>query len=343
VVFDVYSEKIVGYYCGLDHENFTQHFSALKMAVSETQLKPALITYDGQGGHKMQEMQDLYDRLVTSNGGEHYKHRANEHGSPAEGLFARFQQQVLNQVWWSDKQAVTVRKEDSRPNTDFVKKYRHKLKQPQELIEAFAYYVEKWNEAEHPKFKGESRNQVAEHEIKFKLDKITELDMISMFWITSKKPLTYTNTGITPTIRNKDYHFEVYDADGNVDIDFRDKYTGCKFHYQYDPNQLDNYIRLYLRLPNGSVKYIADAQPIKKVRNILALMNDHDRNRKHKMMHVRDQELARVKRDLEALKQRTGITEEKLIEDQELELKFRGKVPKKARAEAEATAWTSKL
>src|SRR5690606_16014198 len=138
-VFDVYSEKIVGYYVGTDHENYTQHFAALKMALGETLQKPALITYDNQGGHKTVEMQDLYDRIVTSNGGVHYPHRANEHGSPVEQLFARFQQEVLNQVWWSDKQGITTRREDSRPNMDFVKAYRHKLKTVEELIEAFPY------------------------------------------------------------------------------------------------------------------------------------------------------------------------------------------------------------
>lgn len=345
VVFDVYSEKILGYYCGTDHENYTQHFSAFKMALSESMSKPALITYDGQGGHRTEPMQELYDRVVTSNGGEHYKHRANEHGSPAEGLFSRFQQQVLNKVWWSDKQAVNVRKDDSKLNPDFIKRFQHKLKTVDACIDSVDYYVQKWNNQEHPLFKGQTRNEVYGHEETYPLEKLTELDMMNLFWITSKDPLTYTNTGITPTIRNEKYHFEVYDADGNVDIEFRNQYTGCKFYYQYDPNQLDNYIRLHLALPNGETKHVADAQPIKKVRSIPVLMNEHDKNRKHKMLAVRDVQLKEIEERLEALRHQTNITEESLIEAHELELKFKGNVPKEQRSLAEAGpgSWVNKL
>lgn len=344
IVFDVYSEKILGYYCGLDHENYTQHFQAIKMAMAESLQKPALITYDNQGGHKMEEMQELYDRIISANGGEHYPHRALEHGSPVEQIFKRFQQQVLNKVYWSDKQAVTVRTEDSRPNMEFVKRHRDKLKTIEKLIEAFSYYVEKWNAMEHPLFPGQSRNEVYQHQATFELERITELDMMRLFWITSKDALTYTNSGFTPEIRKQKYHFEVYDGDGKVDLDFRDKYTGCKFHYQYDPNQLDNYIRLYLRLPNGDTKYVADAEPIKKIKGIPALMDDHDRNRKHKMLHVRDEELERIEAELEAIRHRTNITEESLITEQDLELKYRGNVPKQVRETAEAGigSWVNK-
>lgn len=345
VVFDVYSERILGYYCGDEHENFTQHFKAIKMALNETQVKPTLITYDNQGGHKTQPMQELYNRIVTQKGGTHYPHRANEHSSPVEGLFSRFQQQMLNQIWWSDKQAINVRKEDSRPNMDFVRENRHKLKSKEYLIEAFDYYVQKWNEAPHPKFKDQSRNEVANHSCPIELDPVTQLDFISLFWITSKDPLTYTSTGFMPMIRGEKYHFEVYDAEGNVDLDFRDMYTGCKFFYQYDPDQLDSYIRLHLRLPNGNMKYIADAQPIKKVKTIPALMTPEDHQHKNRMIKVRDQEKARIEQEIEGIRSRTNLTPEKLIEDQELELKQCGRIPKRERetAEAQAGSWTSKL
>ena len=344
VVFDVYSEKIIGYYAGTDHENYTQHFHDIKMALSESGKKPALFTYDNQGGHKTQEMQELYSKVVTSNGGDHYPHRANEHGSPAEQLFKRFQQQVLNKVWWSDKQAVTVRTEDSKPNMEFIKKFRHKLKTVEDCLEALEYYIYKWNASKHPHFE-ESREKVYSHEETYKLDELDEFEMMRLFWVTSKDPLTYTSSGITPTIRKEKHHFEVYDLDGNVDLDFRDKYIGAKFYYQYDPNQLDNYIRLHLKLPNGDTKYIADAQPIKKVKSLSATMDQHDQNRKHKMLNVRDEDLKRVEQKLEALRHRTNITEESLIEDQELELKYRGKVPKEKRTLAEAGpgSWVNKL
>ena len=114
---------------------------------------------------------------------------------------------------------------------------------------------------------------------------------------------------------------------------------------QYDPDQLDNYVRLYLRRPNGESKYIADAEPVKSIKSIPLLMDDQDHGRVHKMVGTRDKDVERVQAELEALRQRTNITEESLIEDQELEMKFRGRQPKQSRAMAEAGAgsWLNKL
>lgn len=343
LIFDVYSEKIVGHDFSLT-EDHQSHFRAFKMALQETQCKPALLTYDNQSGHKMKAVQELYNNIVTANGGQHYAHRAYEHGSPAEQLIGRFQQQVLNKWWFSDKQAITAVRADSRPNMEFVKRHREKLKTIEELREVFAYSVEKWNKDTHPKLKV-SRNEAATHEQTFALDKLSPLDMVQLFWVTSTNTNTYNRDGIRLTVGKERYHFEVYTADGHVDLDFRDNYTGCKFFVQYDPDQLDNYVRLYLRRPNGETKYIADAEPVKSIKSIPLLMDDQDRGRVHKMHSTRDKDVERVQAELEALRQRTNITEESLIEDQELEIKFRGRQPKQSRAMAEAGAgsWLNKL
>ncbi|MEZ7494475.1 hypothetical protein QO206_03195 [Leeuwenhoekiella aequorea] len=343
IVVDVYSEKIVGYDFGLT-EDHQSHFRAFKMAMQETGCKPALLTYDNQSGHKMQAVQDLYSQLVTSNGGQHYPHRAYEHGSPVEQIFSRFQQQILNKFWFSDKQAITSRTADSRPNMEFVKRNKEKLKTIEELKAVFDYCVAKWNKADQPKLKV-SRNEAATHKQTYALDKLTMLDMMQLFWVTTKDTNTYQRDGIKPTVGKERYHYEVYDANGHVDLDFRDKYTGCKFFVQYDPDELDNYVRLYLKLPNGDSKYITDAQPVKQIKSIPATMDDQDRGRVHKMTGTRDKDLERVEAQLEALRQRTNITEETLIEDQELELKYRGRQPKQSRALAEtgAGSWLNKL
>jgi len=342
VVFDVYSEKIIGWNFTTEHENHTHHFNAFKMAMEEAGVKPILITYDNQGGHKTPIMQELYDKLVTTNGGQHYPHRAYEHGSPVEQLFGRFQQQVLNKWWFSDKQAVNALKADSRPNMEFINRWKHKLKTVEELFDCWLISLEEWNNETHPHF-DEAREQVTNHKATYDLDKLDQLEMMHLFWITSKDAITYNRDGITPTISKEKYHFEVYDLDGHVDLDFRDKYTGCKFYVQYDPNQLDNFVRLYLKMPNGDRRYIADAEPIKKVKSMPALMNDQDRGRMHKMTSVRDKELDRTMQRLEQLRHHTNITEESLIADQELKLKHKGKIPKKERALAEADVWLNKL
>lgn len=341
VVFDIYSERIVGWDFGTEHESHQQHFRAFKMAMQETGKKPLLITYDNQGGHRTQPMQDLYTQLLTT-GGQHYPHRANEHGSPVEQLFSRFQQQILNQYWFSDKQAVNVRKADSRPNMDFIKKFKHKLKTVEELEEVFELCIDTWNNKNHPHLNC-SRDAAFAKATEHKLDELTTLESMNLFWVKTPKPSTYRREGITITVTKQAYQFEVYDADGHVDVAFRDKYTGCKFITQYDPDELDNYVRLYLQMPDKSLKYITDAQPVKKVKTLPSLMDDRDKGRVHHMTATRDRELEGIEKELEALRHRTGITEESLIEDQELIIKHKGRVPKKQRAEAEARSFIDEL
>jgi hypothetical protein len=226
---------------------------------------------------------------------------------------------------------------------EFIKKHRTKLKTIEELLEAFQLSVDKCNNARHPLHKEHTRDAIYRTQFCNELEEITMLDMMNIFWVTTPKPTTYRREGLMITLSRKQYEYEVYDADGHVDLDFRDKYTGCKFFTQYDPDQLDNYVRLYLALPDGSMKYIADAQPVKKIKTIPALMTPEDKSRMHKMVQTRDQELQRVEQQLEQLRNRTNITPETLIADQELTLKMKGRVPKEQRTYAEELDFIDKL
>jgi hypothetical protein len=338
VVFDVYSEKILGYYIGDEHENYTQHFTALKMAAQESQSRPYLINYDGQGGHNTDTMQKLYSQLVAKNGGTHYKHRAREHGSPAEQLFKRFQMQVLNQKWFSDGQGVASSKTlNSKPNIDFIMENKHRLSSVDQLKAIFKLEVHKWNTMKHPKLDA-TRVQVYNQEPIIS-EPLNMFELMDMFWVTTKEPRRYERDGIKPVIRKEQYHFEVYDQEGLPDLDFRDKYTESRFFVQYDPEQLDNYVRLLMELPNGDRVFIADAQPVKKVKQVPVLMTTEDHEHAHKMRKVRDAELKRIENENRKLQDRTGITPDTLIDQQELEHKFGGKLPKEQRTTAETDEW----
>lgn len=131
VVYDVYSEKILGSSLSFT-ENYTDHFKAIRESVYCAQVRPMLLTYDNQSGHKMARMQDLYSSLMAKSdelkglvGGTHFPHQAYGNSNPAEGLFNRIQQQVINKFWYSDGQGVTVRLNDHKMNADFIK--AHKL------------------------------------------------------------------------------------------------------------------------------------------------------------------------------------------------------------------------
>ena len=166
---------------------------------------------------------------------------------------------------------------------------------------------------------------------------------MDMFWVTAKDNRRYERDGIKPIIGKTQYHFEVYDENGMPDLDFRDKYTEAKFFIQYDPDQLDNYVRLLMELPNKDRVFIADAQPVKKLKQVPVLMTTGDHEHAHKMRKVRDTEMARIEREHLQLQQRTGITPESMIDQQELAHKFGGKLPKEQRTAAEADSFLLRM
>lgn len=340
LVVDAYSEKIVGYSYS-ESETHEDHFKAIKMAFQESQSRPYLFTYDGQSGHTTSRMQALYGKMVAKKGGAHYQHAVRRHGSPVEQIFARFQQQVLNQWWFSDKQSIKARMDKSKPNMDFILENRTKLLTKEKLTKAIAISINEWNNAKHPRF-NETRNEVYNHEA-IMSEPVNYLDMIDLFWIYTNKPRTYQGDGLRVQIANNKYHFEVYNVNGDIDIRFRERYVGSKFLVKYDPDQLDNYVSLYLKLPNGDKKFIADAQPVRKQQQIPVLMKEGDKSQALKDFQVRKTEEANALKHIKRIQQETGITPEKLIEDQELKIKLGGKLPKKERNQVESTSFIDRM
>ena len=340
-VFDVYSEKIIGWSYS-ETENHVDHFSAIKMAVNHAQTRPYLIQYDNQSGHKSARMQELYSALVAKDGGTHYPTRPHEKSNPAEQLFKRFQQQIVNQMWFSDKQSVRSKSLDSRPNMDFVNENKTKLYDKEFLIRAWELCVFKWNQETHPKFEGQTRNQVYAHDMMMQED-IDILDMVNLFWIEETKGSVYSREGITINVGGAKHIFEVYDAGNNIDLEFRRRHVGSKFIVRYDPEQLDQYVQLIQVNHNGEKIHIANAQPKRGHESIPALMKDGDKSLYLQDFKVRDEEYERDMRDYQALVQRTGISRERLIEDQDLMIKMGGDLSKDLRNDLESNLSLSRL
>src|SRR5690606_15981174 len=97
----------------------------------------------------------------------------------------------------------------------------------------------------------------------------------------------------------KEYEYEVYDADNKINTAFRTKYTGAKFTVKYDPEAMDNYVRLYITKPDGKLNFIADAQPKRAHESIPALMQEGDKAAWYEDYSVRGQELETVEKDLQ--------------------------------------------
>lgn len=348
VMFDVYSEKIIGWALSFT-ESHIEHFKAIKMAVNEAQCRPYLLTYDNQGGHKMDRMKTLYNSLVAHEKGTHYPHRTKEHNSPAEQLFKRLQQQVINKFWYSDGQSVTVKRDDNKMNTEFVLANKDLLKTVEELHEAWEATVNIWNSKTHPQFKTEklSRNDVYAQEMPMRED-LSLYEIMDKMWIEQKKrPITYKSHGLELRLGDKKHRFEVYDVDGNIDTEFRRKNVGKKFIVRYDPDFLDGYIQLCDRDDKGNIVHIANAEPKRNLQVVPVLMKDGDKEQWAKDYAVRDIEFERDSLALKALQQRTGITPEKEMQNQDLLVKLKGDLTKFERSKIEAdenlTLATSRL
>lgn len=327
VIFDVYSEKIIGWSFS-ETEDHTDHFRAVKMAVNHAGKRPYLFTYDNQSGHKSAKMQELYSNIVAVEGGTHYPHPPYKKNNPAEQLFGRIQKQVINRFWYSDGQSITVKRDDNKPNLDFITENKHNLKTKDELLRAWETAVTIWNNGKHPRYTNESRTEVFAHEMTIS-EELSLSQIMQYMWIDETKGNTYRKEGITMTLKDKDYTYEVYNQDRTIDIEFRRKNIGKKFIIRYDPENMDVFVQLFELDSEGNKIFVADAEPKRTHIDIPLLQQDGDKQIWHIDYQVRNDEYERDLANLEALRQRTGITPDKLIEDQELLIKFKGNLPKK--------------
>jgi len=339
VVFDVYSEKIIGWDIAYS-ENHASHFRAIKMAVGESGCRPFLFTYDKQSGHTSGRMQDLYNRLPAK-GGTHYSHKVGRKSSPAEQIFNRLQQQVISKMWFSDKQGIKVRTATNKPNTDFIVEYKTALPTVDQFNKIFTALVNKWNAGKQEDWEYnriEMYNQETEHR-----EEIDIMDQLSLFWIDESKPKKYYAHGIPLTVDGRDYIYEVYDELNNVDLNFRRKFVGENLIVRYDPERLDEFIGLYELTPSGEKRFVAYAQSKRMHESIPVLMKENSKALLLQDIAVRDAELKRDQEAYERLINRSGISRESLIEEQELMIKFQGHLPKEEQMETDKTSFHSRF
>lgn len=340
-VFDIHSEKILGWSYSTT-ENHIDHFKALKSAVANTGSRPFLITYDGQSGHTSSRMQDVYTNLVAKDGGVHYKHQAYRSSSPVEQIFGRLQQQILNQLWFSDKQSIKARSINSQPNMEFINKNKHLLKSKEELLQAWEYAVNEWNNAKHPRLKDMTRNEVYAQEAP-RHESLDITEMVEIFWMEETKGNKYHPNGIRMKLAGETLEFEVRDNDDKIDLEFRRKYVGDTFQIRYDPELINDGVQLWKINEAGKKMFIAIAQPKKKHESIPALMEEGDKEAWYEDFQITEQEYARDLQEIERMQREVGLTPEELIEQQELAIKMNGNVPKDIRSNAEADSFLHRI
>jgi hypothetical protein len=326
VVFDVHSEKIIGWSIS-ETESHVDHFTAIKMAVQTAGYRPYLLTYDQQSGHKSAKMQELYSRVIADDGGTHYPHRAYGHGNPADKLHGMLQTEVTTKLWNSDGQGIRTKKDSSHRNMEYLQQIKDSLPTKDAAIKQWEAIVRTWNEGKHSTLLVE-RNKLYQEEMPVS-EEIQMEDIMKYIWIEEKKrPVTYRAHGLELTIDKKDYLFEVYDDEGNIDIEFRRKNVGAKFIVRYDPGSLDTFIQLLQTNQAGEKFLVAYAEPKRKFDPVPATMRDGEKVIWQKDFDVRDKEYERDLKAVAALQRRTGITPERMAADQELHIKMHGRVKK---------------
>ena len=309
VVIDVYSEKILGWSLS-ESETHVDHFKALKMAVNSAGAKPYLFTYDAQSGHRTKKMQELYSKVANS----HYHHKVGRKSNPIEQVFNRFQQQVIGKRWFSDKQSIKAKQSRSQVNIDFIKDFKDALPTKDELYKHFIVMVNEWNAMKHPRF-NKSRNEVyatrSEH-----TQELDAFEQISMFWLEESKPKLYKREGMKLTVSGSDYDFEVYDKDNQIDEVFRQKYVNTKLIVNYDPEYLDQYVKLYELNEKGQKVFVAYAQKKREHSQMMKFSTEDSKAQMLKDLAVRDNEMMRDWTKYQEIAERTGITRESLVDEQ---------------------------
>lgn len=333
ILFDVYSEKIIGWSFS-ETESMTDHFKALKMAVQTAGARPYLFTYDQQSGHKSQKMQEIYSAMVAKDGGTHYPHQARRHSSPAEGIIRRLQQQCITKLFNSDGLGVKTKSDQSHMNADFIAENIDKMPTREQVEKQWEFVVKQWNNSKHHD-KNKTRNEVYAEEM-FVKEPLELMEIMRMMWIEEKKkPITYKAHGIKVVVDKKDYIYEVYDHDGNIDLEFRRKHVGDKFIVRYDPDAMDTHIQLLKENQFGEKYFVAYAEPKRAFEVVPKLMPEGEKEQAQKDMQVAELEYQRDLQALRELEKKTGISTERLIAEQEMAVKTQNINSKKLNIQAD--------
>jgi hypothetical protein len=268
-VMDVYSECFLGYHISKSEDYEAQYF-AWKMAIRTAGCKPYEIRYDNQGGHKKLESADMLKNMA------HHSIRTapyNGKSKTIESAFKRFQEEYMSRDWFFTGQNVTAKKQESKPNMEFILANTHKLPTLDEVKEAYRLRREEWNSAAYPGTEVSRKERYAKSTNE-KAQKIHVLDMIELFGVTTREARQYTASGIEIEIKGRKHAFEVLTADGEPDMDFNRRNIGRKFYRRYQPDDL-SVVGLYEKDSTG-MRFIALAQPYLTVHRAIQDQTEED-------------------------------------------------------------------
>lgn len=254
-VIDAYSEVMLGFHIS-ESEDYEAQYMSYRMAVQVARHRPYEIVHDNQGGHKKLESQEFFEKICRV-----HRTTAPYNGSSKtiESVFGRFQAEVLHKDWRFTGQNVTAKKENSKPNLEFIEANKDKLYTLDELKSAYVKARTEWNEAKHPAT-GERRIDMYNGSVNADTTEVTALDMVEMFWVQHDKEVTMTASGLEMTVKGQKRTYEVMSAPGVPDMEWRASHTYQKFVVKYDPYDFAS-VRLYWKDKNGQLRFERTAEP----------------------------------------------------------------------------------
>lgn len=254
-VIDAYSEMLLGYSIG-ETENAELQRRAFRMAIETAGHKPFEIVTDNQGGQKTTDSLSFMSRIC------HISRRTAPHTPQAktiESVFNRFQHEVLHADSGYTGQNITAKSRDSRPNLEFIEANVDNLYTFEEMCAAYADYRQRWNDLRHPESKM-SRREMYLRSQNPEAPALSQYDYMEMFWSVTERPSEFTSSGITIQVAGQRYSYEVLDAEGHPDMEFRRSNTTRKFFVRYDPDDMTR-VWLCTKPAVGGLRMVVPAVP----------------------------------------------------------------------------------
>lgn len=267
-VIDAYSETLLGYSVSAS-ENFDAQFAAFRMAIETSGHKPYEIVTDNQGGQRSKAAQKFFANICRVN-----RPTAPYNGpsKSIESVFGRFQKQVLHADWRFTGGNISS-KEAWKINREFLEANKASLYTYEEMLAAYVAAREQWNAMPHYRT-GIAHEEMYRASVNPMTDRVTELDMIDLFYLTTERPSVFTADGITIQWRKREYTFEPLTADGRPDYEWRREHTGREFYVRFDPQKMDRAL-LYSSTPLG-LRYETVAYPYLAIRRNIQEQRDGD-------------------------------------------------------------------
>lgn len=252
-VMDAYSEVMLGYHISRT-EDFEAQYKAYRMALQFAGQKPYQITYDNQGGHKKLENGAFLTNLA------HLAIRTKPYNGKSktiESAFGRFQAEFLKKDWFFTGQNITTKKLESKANLEFILANKQNLPTLAEVKAVYLQRRKEWNEAKHPK-SDQSRLAMYKGSLNPESKPLNLMDMVDLFWIQRKEPVTCTAFGISFTERKEKHTYMVYGADRRPNVAWLRNNIDKKFYIKYDPEDF-SLIYLYEKDATG-LRLVCEAE-----------------------------------------------------------------------------------